>query len=61
VALAARGARVRAADFVSMAALVRCPSAQAGDFTLALWVHGGESPQAPALGAAAIALGGCVL
>src|SRR6185369_11922047 len=35
VPLAARGARLLAAELVGVTALVRCPSAQAGDFLLA--------------------------
>jgi hypothetical protein len=61
VTLAARGARFFAAEFVGMAALVRGPSAQAGDLTLALRVHGGKAAHAPALGHAAVALGGFIL
>jgi hypothetical protein len=61
MALAAGSARFFAAEFVGVATLVRGPPAQAGDLTLALWIHGGESAQAPAVGGTAIALGGCVL
>jgi hypothetical protein len=49
VALAAGGARLFAAEFMRVPALVGCAATQAGDFPLSLRVHRGKATQAPAL------------
>src|SRR6185295_6567452 len=61
VPLAARRARLLAAELVGVPTLVRCPPAQAGDLALALRVHRGEAAQAPALGRRTVALCGIVI